>query len=227
MTSKKPKTPRAPYTDHELETLDLVGVRLTDEETIRMRQINLARQARWKQEHAERDERLKVEAAPLLADLRAVGFEADSHWDVNGKVEAHTEIIPVLLKHLVLPYSDAIKNGLSRALAIPHPAVRKAWPVLMKEYRNAPEGQGIIAAGDTEPRLLGAKEGLANTLVAAVTEKTLPELITLVQDRSLGESRVLLLRPLRRRRNKNPLVKQVLEELANDPELAKEIASWR
>jgi hypothetical protein len=60
-----------------------------------------------------------------------------------------------------------------------------------------------------------------------VTEDTLPELIALAQDRFLGDSRVLLLSALKKRRNKHPLVKQALVELASDPDLAKEIASWR
>ncbi|GAB7129746.1 hypothetical protein JCM19000A_42540 [Silvimonas sp. JCM 19000] len=42
----------------------------------------------------------------------------------------------------------------------------------------------------------------------------------------MGESRVLLLSELKQRRNKNPLAKQVIDELASDPELVREIASW-
>ncbi|CBJ41556.1 conserved protein of unknown function [Ralstonia solanacearum CFBP2957] len=61
----------------------------------------------------------------------------------------------------------------------------------------------------------------------AVTDETLPELIALAKDRTQGESRVLLLSALKKRRNKNPLAKQAIEELASDPDLEKEIASWR
>lgn len=230
MTSKKSKAPREPLTDQELERLepgDAWRLNLTDDEVARLRKINEARQKARQQEGEERNVRLRIEAEPLLADLRDMGFNVGNHWDINGKVEARPDIIPVLLKHLVRPYSDAIKRGLANALTIPHPAVRDGWSILEAEYRRAPEGLGLIVLGDTEPRQLGAKDGLANAVAAAVTEKNLPELIALVRDRSLGGSRVLLLSPLRRRRNKNPLVKQVLEELASDPELQREIASWR
>lgn len=47
------------------------------------------------------------------------------------------------------------------------------------------------------------------------------------KDRSLGESRVLLLSALKRIRNKNLLAKEVIKELARDPDLEEEIASWR
>jgi hypothetical protein len=51
------------------------------------------------------------------------------------------------------------------------------------------------------------------------------ELIALAKDRSHGSSRLLLLRGLRKSRT--PAAKKALEELASDPELSKEIASWR
>lgn len=59
-----------------------------------------------------------------------------------------------------------------------------------------------------------------------MTDETLPELIALAKDRTQGESRVLLLSALKQRRNKNPPAKQAIAELASDPELVREIASW-
>ncbi len=88
-------------------------------------------------------------------------------------------------------------------------------------------GWGIKVPGDTKEYRLGAKDGLACALSVAVTDETLPELIALAKDRTQGESRVLLLSALKKRRNKNPLAKQAIEQLASDPDLEKEIASWR
>lgn len=51
------------------------------------------------------------------------------------------------------------------------------------------------------------------------------ELIALAKDRSQGHSRLLLLRGLKK--SKSAKAKRALEELASDPVLAKEIASWR
>ncbi len=126
-----------------------------------------------------------------------------------------------------MPYSDVTRETIARSLAVPEPEVQKAWPLLIEEYRKAPMGWGIKAPGDTKEYRLGAKDGLACALSAAVTDETLPELIALAKDRTQGESRVLLLSALKKRRNKNPLAKQAIEELASDPDLEKEIASWR
>lgn len=139
----------------------------------------------------------------------------------------YAEVIPVLLKHLMLPYSDKIREGIARSLAVPEPEVIKAWPLLVEEFRKAPIGWGIKLKGDTEKLKLGAKDGLACALSATVTEDTLEELIALLKDPAHGESRILLLSPLRKRRKKNPRVRQVLEELATDPDLAKSIATWK
>ncbi len=226
MTSKsQPNTARAPLTTEELECLtasDLVRAKLTDEEKARLREINKARQ----QERAERSARLRVEEGPILADLRAIGREVESVWDLVNTSTRYPEAIPILLRHLPLPYSDRTREGIARSLAVFETEVCKAWPRLVEEYRKAPMGWGIIAPGDTKEYRLGAKDGLACALAASVTDERLPELIALAKDRALGESRILLLSALKKRRNKNPLAKQAIAELASDPDLQKEIASW-
>lgn len=100
-----------------------------------------------------------------------------------------------------------------------------AWPILVKEYLRTPFGWGVKGPGDTKEFRLGAKDGLACALSVAVTEETLGELIAIAKERTQGESRVLLLPALRK--SKNPLAKRAIEELASDPDLEKEIASWK
>lgn len=99
--------------------------------------------------------------------------------------------------------------------------------MLVEEYRKAPIGWGIKGPGDTKEFRLGAKDGLACALSVAVTDETLEELIAIAKDPKQGKSRVLLLSALKKRRDKNPLAKQAIAELANDPDLKDEIASWR
>jgi hypothetical protein len=130
-----------------------------------------------------------------------------------------------LLNHLLLPYSDRTREGIARSLAVPDPEVRKAWPMLVGEYRKAPMGLGIIAPGDTKQFRLGAKDALACVLSVSVTDETIKELIEIAKDRTQGDSRILLLPALRK--SKNPLVKQAIDELASDPDLEMEITSWR
>jgi hypothetical protein len=53
----------------------------------------------------------------------------------------------------------------------------------------------------------------------------MPQLIELAKNKQHGTSRVLLLLGIRR--SKSPEAKEAIEQLANDPELSKEIGSWR
>ena len=213
-----------PLKTEELERLtadDFVGLKLTDDEKALMREINKARQ----HERAERSARLRIEETPILVDLRKVGWNVESVWDLVNISAKYAEAIPVLLKHLLLPYSDRTREGIARSLAVPEPEVKKAWPMLVEEYRNAPMGQGILAPGDTKEYRLGAKDGLAVALSVIASDAVIEDLIDLAKDRTHGESRVLLLSGLKK--SKSAIAKQALDELAADPDLKKEIASWR
>ena len=226
MATRRTSPARAPLTTEKLEQLtadDFARLKLTDDEGVRLREINMER----RRARAERSARLAIEEAPILVNLREIGWKVESVWVLVNTSTKYTEAIPILLKHLLLPYSDRTRERIARCLAVPELEVRKAWPTLVGEYRKATMGRGIIAPGDTEEYRLGAKDGLACALSVAVTDETLPELIALTKDRTQGESRVLLLSPLKKRRAKNPLAKQAIDELASDPDLEKEIASWR
>jgi hypothetical protein len=182
-----------------------------------------ARREAQQKELAERSARLRVEAEPLLADLDAVGWKVESVWDLVNTSAIYAEAIPVLLKHLVLPYSDRTREGIARALAVPD--ARGAWSTLAEEYQKAPQGVGAIAPGETKEFRLGTKDGLACALAATATEEVMDELVALAKDRTHGSSRVLLLSALRK--SKSSVAKEALSELASDPDLKKEIASWR
>lgn len=183
----------------------------------------VSRREAQEREWAERSARLRAEEEPILADLRGAGWDVESVWDLVNTSIGYPEAIPILLKHLLLPYSDRTREGVARALAIPE--AKYAWQTLVAEYRKAPMGIGIIAPSDTKEFSLGAKDGLACALSATVTRETVEELVRLAKDRSHGSSRLLLLRALRR--SESPAAKQALTELASDPDLAKEIASWK
>lgn len=213
---------RMPLTTEELEQLtsdDFVRLKLTDDEIARLREINKTRERL----RVESVARIRVEATPLLDELLQAGLNIQSLGDLISRPNNYDHVIPILLKHLLMPYSDVIRSTIARSLAVPE--AKQVWSTLVAEYRKAPMGWGIKAPGDTKEFRLGAKDGLACALSVAVTDATMEELIGIVKDRTHGESRVLLLSALRK--SKNPLAKQALEELANDPDLAKEIASWR
>lgn len=175
----------------------------------------VARQQKKELELKERRRCLRIEEEPILVDLRKVGLDIESVWDLVNTSSKYTEAIPTLIKHLILPYQDVIRGGIARSLAVPE--AKSIWRTLVNEYKKEPTG----GSG------LGAKEGLACALSATVTEDTLSEYIDLIKDKSHGESRGLLLSELKKRRKKNPVVAQVIEELENDPDLKIEISSWK
>jgi hypothetical protein len=205
---------RAPLTTQELSALKADGFRrlkLTNEEKSRLREINLGRE----HERAERAARLRVEEEPIVADLKVAGLDVKSVWDLVNTSTPYPNAIPLLLKHLVLPYPDRIREGIARALAVPD--ARNAWSLLVSEYKKAP-------IGDQNGLKLGAKSGLAAALSAVATDEVIAELVSLAKDRSNGSSRLLLLKAFRK--SKTDVAKKAIEDLASDPDLAKEIATW-
>lgn len=178
-------------------------------------------------EMAEGSERLRLEDRPVVEALRKVGICVEELWDLDRRRWPYPAAISVLLEHLQLPYSDKLRAGIARALVLPAPEVRRAWPILVEQYIKTPSGWGIQGPGDTKKFQLLAKYYLANVLVASVTDETIPELISLLKDRRNGTSRVLLLSALRKRRSKNALAQQAILDLREDTDLASEIAAWK
>lgn len=148
----------------------------------------------------------------------------DSVWHLGSTFKTYPEAISILLKHLALPYSDRIREGIARSLAVPDPEVREAWSFLVDQYRIAPNGKGVVAVGDRKEYKLGTKDALALVLRTIVSEKTMEEFLGLAKDPLMGESRILLLGALKK--SKDSRLKEAVEYLALDPVLAKEIASW-
>lgn len=217
------RAPRPSLTNEQLANLtvdEFVQLKLTDDEKARLREINLARE----RGRTRRAARLAIEEKPILMELRNAGFAINSVWDLVNTSHRYERAIPILLKHLLDPYSDRTREGIARALAVPEQEVQSAWRTLVEEYRKAPEGRGSVAPDDSEEFPLRAKDGLAVALSATVTDATIEELIALAKDPANGDSRLLLLRGIRK--SKNPAAKKAIEELASDQALAKEIASW-
>jgi len=178
---------------------------------------------------ARREEREKVriaalakyrhDIAPVVKALHDVGIAVD---DVRASqlqaLHAYPKALPVLLDHIEKPYPHKVLWVIANSLAVPE--ARSAWPLLVAAYKRA-ESPAPGSPGDG----MGLKDGLANALAATVTSETIDTLIGLAKDPSHGSSRLLLLRGLRRSRA--PQAKRAIEELAWDPQLAVEIASWR
>jgi hypothetical protein len=161
---------------------------------------------------AERKVYLREAAAPVLADLASVGIVTDDVWLVRTEKKENAKAIPILLDHLQRSYPSIIRAGIAQRLAV-RATKKTGWKILVDEYRKT----GI---GDDHVR-----QSIATALAGASDDTVINELINIAKDRSQGSSRILLLRGIRR--SKRPEAKQAIKDLVNDPDLAKEIKSWR
>ena len=164
-----------------------------------------ARLAREEEERRRRELEYKRAEEPLLAELRSVGWEVGSVWDLVNIDVAYPQAHPVLARHLVRPYPPVIRDGIARALAVR--SALFAWDVVREQYLTE--------------RDESVRQGLAAALAAMVDRAHLDDLLVLLRDRRHGTSRVILLRGLQRLRD--PRARAALEELADDPDLQKQI----
>ena len=97
------------------------------------------REAKLKREEAE----LNAEEQPLVRDLLDAGFIVDSVWDAVNSSQSYAAAIPVLTKHLLLPYHTRIREGIARALTVKE-ARGAAARVILDELkrRTQPDEQG-------------------------------------------------------------------------------------
>ena len=118
-----------------------------------------------------REKRYLEEEAPLRDELHRLGYPVKWVWDfVNAKENYYVSAIPTLIDHLLLPYSDQIREGIARSLA-------------MKEARGV--------AGPPIVKVLG-ESGLGDQLRFALANT-----LTTVADRSDRDSiQALLAREL-------------------------------
>lgn len=222
-TSKVRVDTRPPLTNDELESLtvqEFLRIKLTDDEKRRCREINLARE----EDRQQSIERIRIEALPILNELRDAGIEVESVGELIGRSTPYPTAIPILLRHLQLPYSDVVRSTIARCLAVPEPEVIAAWKMIETIYLEAKTGKGFVAPSDTGVYELGLKDALACTLAASTTDETKEALLQLLRNKHNGPSRILMLRALKRVLTGQQLI-DTFDELSNDSELSIEIKS--
>lgn len=84
-----------------------------------------------------KEARYLAEETPLRDDLHRLGFPVKWVWDfVNAKENYYVSAIPTLIEHLQRPYSDEIREGIARSLA-------------MKEARGQAGGPIVAVLGES------------------------------------------------------------------------------
>jgi hypothetical protein len=150
-------------------------------------------------------ERLRDEQRPLTDDLKVVGLEIGSVFELVASTISYPEALPVLLEHFSRPYSDRVREGIARSLAVPEMQLR--WNELLDLYVHEAPGSG-------------AKDGLAVALASVASRSLIDDLVGLAKDRRHGSSRILLLRRLHDSRT--PAAIAALRELSDDPDTSLE-----
>ena len=200
MSQKKPKASSAGwFTVEELNS--------EIEERIRTDPEYRARVEAHEREHQEAIRRFSEAERPIVEDLREAGFDVSSIQDLLDvrDTEPYPDALPILIRHLELGgYPGDVMEALGSAVAIPQAVDH--WQVLERLYRSA-ESKGM-------------RDGLARALAACATRGQFDQLVALVGDGSRGNSRLFLLRPIKRLGRERGL--EILRSLVDDPELGNE-----
>lgn len=165
-----------------------------------------------KKRAAKEEERLKRETeyrraeAPLVAELRASGYQVQSACDLINTPGSYPTAVPILLAHLRRPYPAAVREGIARALAVPETKAA-GWDLLIQLFGHESEE--------------GVRSGLAAAIAAAADDEVIGDVIALARDTRHGSSRLLLLSALER--SADPRARAALVDLRSDPDLTKEI----
>jgi hypothetical protein len=147
---------------------------------------------------------LRIEEAPLVADLRDAGYDVTSVWDLVNSSRNYTDATPLLLSHLARPYSTTIREGIARALGAP--GAIDHWAGLLDRYKSEDD--------------LRVKDGLGAALAAIADDSVIDSVLAQVRDSTNGPTRLLLLRAFAKSRA--PKARETLVALRSDPFFGKE-----
>jgi len=154
------------------------------------------------------DAELARAEAPLVEDLKRVGWNVQSVWDLVNTSKPYPEAVPILLDHLQRPYPKRIREGIGRALAVPEAKV--GWHVLLDMFKRDDNQTGQ-----------GAKSGLASALAASADDEVLDDLIDIVRDPRHRSYTLFFVKAFAR--SSNPRAREMLAKLSADPEVGTEV----
>jgi len=149
----------------------------------------------------ELEKQLRLETKELLNDLEEVGLKVVSVYDLVNTSASYKEAIPILVKHLSIPYHPKSKEGIVRALAVKEAKGIACKPILEEYYKTPKE--------DDNYRWI-----LGNTMRVIVTKDYINEIIDIVLNEDNGESRQMFVVALSKL--KHPETKKVLQQLLDD-----------
>lgn len=173
------------------------------------------RLARVAVQEAEREvhrARLRKELEPLVADLRLLGVNIETPFDLYQRRHNLLVAFPMLLEHLRKPYSRAALWYVVQAFETE--AARPHWEAIVSLYESTTNEPG-------EERETW-RDRLANAIATMATKHDFAVLERLIRNPTLGNGRLFLIRSVIKLGREKGW--DVLRSLADDPGLYKEIA---
>ncbi|MBI1925246.1 HEAT repeat domain-containing protein [Candidatus Poribacteria bacterium] len=152
---------------------------------------------------------LHAEERPLIDELGKIEVHVKSAWDLVNSPDSYTPAIPILMKHLKIPYHPKIKEGIVRALTVKE-ARGVAGPLLVEEFLNI-SSQNTMVEQDF-------KWVIGNALSVVADDEVFEEMVELVKDKGHGTAREMVVLALANMKDSRAV--DVLIELLNDSEVA-------
>lgn len=165
---------------------------------------------RRKRQEADRQgvaEANRRDAAPVVADLRAAGFEVDSIADLHNRRLDYREAIPVLLSWLSRVENRAVKEDVVRSLTVEW-ARPQAAPLLVEEFRRVDDSEEEV----------GLRWAIGNALAEVADDEVFEDVADLASDARWGRSREMVTVALGNM--SDPRAVEVLRELLHDEQVA-------
>jgi hypothetical protein len=151
---------------------------------------------------------LKEEEKPLLLDLKNVGVSVETVWDLVNTSELYPHAVQILVRHLSIPYSLRIKEGIVRALTVPYGG-ELALRALVEEFKRQNENSEV-----------SLKWVLGNAIAAVATSTNADALIELVLDQSNGKARSMIVLALPKVVKDKARLRNILRDLAHDGDVS-------
>jgi hypothetical protein len=137
---------------------------------------------RQEAEAEARAQRNRAAERAIVDELRLIGIDVESVWDLYKVADSRPRAIPVLLKHITMDYPDGVLMGIGQGL---DDKSARAW---WSELR-------AIVLG---PQRAVVRDRVACALATCAARENYDDLVAFAHNAALGESRIYFLRPINR-----------------------------
>jgi hypothetical protein len=152
----------------------------------------------------ERGRRYREAAAPVVAELRGLGYQVTDIGDLRHSGARYANAVPVLIQWLTRAEERSVKEDIVRTLSVPW--AKSAAPTLVQEFRRVEDETG------TSIRWV-----IGNALSVVAGDSVCDDLVGLARDHQFGRAREMVVVALGNM--KTPYVVDVLIELLPDEDV--------